>query len=267
LVLAFGAVYLIWGSTYLGIKYALESWPPFLMSGLRFTVAGIILYLWSGREEHGEAGCVTRPSVAQWWAAAIGGGLFFLCGNAGVVWAEKYISSGLAALLVASEPFWIILLNWALPGGKRPTGKILLGMLVGLVGVWLLFCADGQGESNWLGILLTLGASFAWAAGSVYATRAALPTQPALASGMQMLAGGVLLLLASVVTGEWMGFAPAAISAQAAWALVYLTVCGAVVAFTAYQWLLRATTPARAGGHVCVRQPGRGRAARLGDRW
>jgi drug/metabolite transporter (DMT)-like permease len=252
ILLAFGAVYVIWGSTFLGIKYAIESLPPFLMSGLRFTTAGIILYAWAAWAARKEADSPPRPSPAQWRAAAILGGLLFLGGNAGVVWAEKYIPSGLAALLIASEPFWVALLSWAVPGGKRPTGKVSLGLLIGFVGVWLLFGSGGEAGNNLLGVLLTLGAACSWAVGSVYSTRVKLPSHPALASGMQMLSGGALLLLASAATGEWTRFSPAAVSARSAWAFVYLISFGSIVAFTAYHWLLGVTTPAKAATYAYV---------------
>jgi len=132
LVAAFAAVYVVWGSTYLAIKFAIETLPPFLMAGARFLIAGFILYVWA------RARGAERPSWLHWRTSLIVGALLLLIGNGGVVTAEHYIASGLAALLVATEPLWVVLLNWARPGGARPTGKVMLGLLTGFAGVWLL---------------------------------------------------------------------------------------------------------------------------------
>jgi drug/metabolite transporter (DMT)-like permease len=248
---AFAAVYLIWGSTYLGIRYAIETLPPFLMSGGRFLVAGAALTLWA------RASGVARPTAAQLRSACVLGALFFLGGNGGVVWAEQYVASGVAALLVATEPLWIVLLGWARRGGSRPTAGVAAGLLVGFAGVWLLVESNAStgGAAGGRGLLATgvvLCASVSWAVGSLYSARAPLPGSPLLSAGIQMLAGGALLTVAGMASGEWKAFNPGAVSAVSVVAWLYLLVCGSVVAFTAYSWLLRAVAPARAATYAYV---------------
>ncbi len=251
---AFAAVYLFWGSTYLAIKYAIETLPPFLMSGWRFMIAGAALTAWahfSGAE---------RPTLSQWQSAAVIGALLFLCGNGGVVWAEQYIASGLAALLVATEPLWIVLLNWLRPGGVRPGMKVVLGLAVGFAGVWLLIGsglsgsggAVAGGGGTVLGAIVVIAAAFAWAIGSIYSLHAQLPASSALASGMQMLAGGALLTLAGTFSGEWSRLDLSRLSAVSVGAFMYLVVFGSIIAFTAYSWLLRSVSPVRASTYAYV---------------
>jgi len=251
---AFAAVYLFWGSTYLAIKYAIETLPPFLMSGWRFMIAGAALTAWahfSGAE---------RPTRSQWQSAAVIGALLFLCGNGGVVWAEQYIASGLAALLVATEPLWIVLLNWLRPGGVRPGMKVVLGLAVGFAGVWLLIGSglSGSGDAvaggggTVLGAIVVIAAAFAWAIGSIYSLHAQLPASSALASGMQMLAGGALLTLAGTFSGEWSRLDLSRLSAVSVGAFMYLVVFGSIIAFTAYSWLLRSVSPVRASTYAYV---------------
>lgn len=251
IIAAFGAVYLIWGSTYLAIKYALETLPPFLMSGGRFLVAGAALIIWAWRSG------VERPTKAQWLSAAIIGALLFLGGTGGVVWAEQYIASGLAALLVATEPLWIVLLNWARPGGTRPTVKTMIGLLVGFLGIWLLtgsagLVGDGADRASVLGAVVVTAAAFSWASGSLYSQRVELPASPLLASGMQMFLGGALLTLVGTYSGEWARFDVSRVSAVSAGAFFYLIIFGSIIAFTAYGWLLRQVSPALAATYAYV---------------
>lgn len=202
IVLAFAAVYVIWGSTYLGIRLAIETLPPFLMAATRFMTAGAILFAWA--VFNGEK---VRPSLNEWPRAFIIGGLLLLCGNGGVTWAEKHIASGLAALLVATEPLWVVVLNWGFTH-RRPNAKVLLGVLIGLAGVALLV-SDGLGQGahgsrlSLIGAGVVVLAGFAWAAGSVYSNRRPIRAVTSVASGMQMLAGGSLLLLLALVAGDF----------------------------------------------------------------
>lgn len=256
---AFAAVYLIWGSTYLAIKYAIETLPPFLMAGTRFLVAGALLYAWARwrGQKSADDEAAERPRPAQWRAAVIVGGLLLLCGNGGVVWAERYIASGLAALLVATEPLWIVLLNWTRPGGVRPNAKVALGLLTGFAGMLLLVGPGLNGSSdsggvNLFGAGLVVAAAFAWAAGSLYSLRAPAHRSALVASGMQMLAGGTLLMIASLLAGEWTRFDLNRASARSVIALLYLVVFGSIIAFTAYGWLLRTVTPARVATYAYV---------------
>ena len=251
IVLAFAAVYIIWGSTYIGIRLAIETLPPFLMAGTRFTLAGSILFLWAilKRER------VPR-SVTPWLRAFIVGGLLLLCGNGGVTWAEKYIPTSLAALLVATEPLWVVLLSWIF-SHKRPNSKVLLGALIGLGGVALLV-SDGlsQGYGNslfgMLGAVAVLLAGFAWAAGSVYSSRQPIQASTSMAAGMQMLAGGSLLLLLALVTGDVKHLNLSHASWTSIAAFFYLLVFGSLIGFTAYSWLLVNVTPSSAATYGYV---------------
>lgn len=252
LIAAFAAVYVIWGSTYLAIKYAIETLPTFLMAGIRFTVAGSILFAWARLSPGYE-----KPKLVHWWTSLIVGVLLLGIGNGGVVWGENYISSSLAALLVATTPFWIVALAWLFMGNRRPNLKVAAGLLVGFLGVWLLIAgrdAAGDGASNGqlFGIIAVLIATLGWAIGSLYGSRAQTVKSPALAAGMQMLAGGFILLVVGTVMGEWSTFDPAAVSLNSWLALVYLIVFGAIVAFTAYSWLLKNVAPAAVSTYAYV---------------
>lgn len=245
---AFAAVYLIWGSTYLAIRFAIETLPPFLMAGVRFIIAGGVLYLFA------RARGLARPTARQWRSAAVIGGLLLLGGNGGVVWSEQYVASGLVALLVATEPLWVALLDWARPGGSRPSRPTALGMVVGFVGVAVLVGPEGAtaGGIPWFPALVVLLAAGSWALGSLYSLRAPLPASPVVATGAEMLTGGVLLLLFGLLRGEAAAFDPAAVSLRSLLAVGYLTVFGSLVAFSAYVWLLRVASPARASTYAFV---------------
>ena len=255
LILAFAAVYIIWGSTYIAIRYAIETLPPFLMAASRFIIAGSILFAWARLNGNGGSW-----SFAHWRRAFVIGALLLLCGNGGVSWAEKYIASGLAALLVAIEPLWVVVLNW-IATRHRPNAKVLVGVLIGLVGVALLVgggVSDGSVQSNvsatmsFVGAGVVLVAGFAWAAGSVYSNRRPIKTATSLASGMQMLAGGGLLLVAALIAGDFHRLNLAAASWVSLAAFAYLVLFGSLVAFTAYGWLLRNVTPALAATYAYV---------------
>ncbi len=259
IILAFAAVYLIWGSTYLAIKYAIGTLPPFLMAGIRFLSAGAILFAWGSiRGERSDT--KARTSITQWRRAFITGALLLLCGNGGVTWAERYLPSGLTALLVATEPLWVVMLNWAIAGRRgsaRPNAKVLVGLFIGLAGVAVLVSGglnggSGNAAMRWIGAGAVIAAGLSWAGGSVYSIRRTIQASALLASGMQMLAGGALLIAVGLVTGEYrkLDFN------QASWlsigALFYLIVFGSIVAFTAYSWLLRTVSPARAATYAYV---------------
>jgi drug/metabolite transporter (DMT)-like permease len=252
IILAFAAVYIIWGSTYLGIRFAIETLPPFLMAGTRFTIAGVILFAWA----RFNGATVSSPPRVQWRHALVIGALLLLCGNGGVTWAEKYVPSSLAALLVASEPLWVVMLNWGF-GGKRPNWKVSLGVFLGLAGVALLVGTGLNNGGHVSGIMLAgagvvVLAGMAWAGGSVYASRNPIKGPTALGSGMQMMVGGSLLLLLSLVTGDFKQLNLAAASWVSLAAFGYLLLFGSLVSFTAYSWLLRNVTPASAATYAYV---------------
>jgi drug/metabolite transporter (DMT)-like permease len=232
-------VYLIWGSTYLAIRYAVETTPPFLMAAVRFLISGGFLY--TLRRCKGDP----RPEAVEWRSAAIIGIFLLVGGNGGVAWAEQFVTSSLAALLVATVPLWMVLIDTFRPAGERPGLAAVVGILIGFVGVVLLIgsAAGGADAANLPGAAALLFASLSWATGSIYGKSARLPASQLLGTGMQMLAGGVALMLLAIVRGEWSGFEMAAVSPRSALALAYLTVIGSS-AFVAYVWLLRvAPTP------------------------
>ena len=231
------ALYIIWGSTYLAIRYAVESLPPFLMASVRFLLAGTTVYAW--RRARGDA----VPSRQEWRSAAIIGILLLVGGNGGVTWAEQRVASGVASLLVGTLPLWMVLLDALRPGGRRPDWREILGVLTGFAGVVVLLrptqSTDGVGNIDLLGAAVVILAAFFWSVGSLYSRTASLPSSPLLATSMEMLTGGAGLLLLGTLSGEWGRLDLAAVSARSLWGLVYLTVFGSLVAFTAYTWLLR----------------------------
>lgn len=249
LLFAFAALYLVWGSTYLAIRVAIETLPPFLMAGARFLVAGGLLLAWV----RFRGGPPPRPG--EWRRSWITGGLLLVGGNGAVVWAEQWIPSGLVALLVASVPLWMVLVDWLWGRGPRPSAGLLLGMGWGLFGVGLLVAGQGMGPGGPLGIVagfVVVGGSISWAVGSILARYAPPASSPQGATARQMLAGGALLALAGVLTGEIGRLDPAAISLRSALALAYLVVFGSLVAFSAYVWLLQVSTPARVSTYAYV---------------
>ena len=247
--IAFACVYFIWGSTFLGIRFAIETLPPLWMAGVRFLIAGALLYGWVALR-----GTAVRPTSRQWALAVLQGALFFLLGNGGTTWAELRVPSGLAALTVATIPLWMVLLGWA-HGGPRPTRSVWLGVTLGLLGMTLLVVGpggSGSGRMDPIGAVALLIASISWSVGSVYTGKAACPANPLQSNAMVMLGGGILLLLVSAATGEWGRLDLGAASLRSVLSLLYLSVFGSIIAFTAYSYLLRATTPARVSTYAFV---------------
>lgn len=253
LIAAFAAVYIFWGSTYLAIKYAIETLPPFLMAGGRFVFAGAVLMVWARFTKDYET-----PKPAHWKTSFIVGTLLLLGGNGGVVFAEHYISSSLAALLVATEPFWIVLLSWLWLKKSRPNLKTVLGIAVGFFGVWLLIngqtanASAGVGSMQFFGALAVMLAALSWATGSIYGLRAPVPKSSILTAGMQMFAGGLVLLFVSLVTGEMSKFSFAQVSANSIYGTIYLIIFGSLIGFTAYSWLLKNAQPAMVATYAYV---------------
>lgn len=255
IILSFAAVYLIWGSTYLGIKYAIQTLPPFAMAATRFLTAGLILFVWGSLQAR-FAGERIRLSSEHWRRAFVIGALLFLCGNGGVTWAQRYLPSGLTALLVASEPLWVVLVNWTV-GGGRPNAKVVVGLFAGLAGVALLVGGGVTGSATsgvmgYVGAGVVIAAAFTWASGSLYSMRRPVQSSPVMAAGLQMIAGGALLLIVALLTGEFAKVDLRNASWASLGALAYLIVFGSIVAFTAYSWLLRKVAPARAATYAYV---------------
>ncbi|MFH1763367.1 MAG: EamA family transporter [Gemmatimonadota bacterium] len=247
--LALAGIYLIWGSTYLGIRIAIDTLPPFLMAGVRFLVAGGALLLWA------RARGADWPKAILWKASAISGILMFLGGNGAVVWAEQSVPSGLVALLVATVPLWIVLQDWASGRGGPPGMGVTFGILWGFAGVTLLVTGSEigmAGPQDLLGGLLVLVGAGCWAAGSLIARYGARPASSALGNGMQMVAGGGALLLLGLLRGEAAAFDPTGVSMASVLAFLYLVVFGSLVGFSSYIWLLRNTTPAVASTYAYV---------------
>ncbi|MDZ7268212.1 MAG: EamA family transporter [candidate division KSB1 bacterium] len=246
---AFSAVYFLWGSTYLAMRFAITSLPPFLMAATRFLTAGAALYLWErGRGTPG-------PDRRLWKVTAISGTLLLFTGNGGVVWAVQYVPSGLTAVLVAMVPLWIVVLMWVWQKRGQPDGRTLLGIFIGMAGIAVLVGPErllGSGAVDPAGMVVLILASLSWAAGSLYSTHRHLKAPPLLATGMQMLCGGFLLLVLGLLAGEGQKFSLEQVSLQSLLALIYLIVFGSLIGFTAYLWLLRVTTPAHASTYAFV---------------
>jgi drug/metabolite transporter (DMT)-like permease len=248
-IAAFAAVYLVWGSTYLAIRYAVETIPPLLMGGARFALSGALLVGWARARGSG------APTRAQWRDAAVAGVLMLCVGNGGVAWAEQRVPSGLAALIVAVVPLWMVVLEWARPRGSRPSMRVMLGIVVGLIGLIVLvgpatIVGNGIVDRSAAGVLMI--GSIAWAAGSLYNRYGARPESAALSTGMQMLGGSAALIAGGLLTGEARGFAIDNVS-RASWiGWSYLVTFGSLVGFTAYIYLLKAVTPAKASTYAYV---------------
>ena len=244
LIAAFAAIYFIWGSTYLSILFAIETIPPLLMAGVRFSVAGLLLYFWARRGER------AAPTRIQWRNAAIVGGLLLVVGNGCVVLAERLVPSGLASLLVASVPVWVVLLEWVRPGGVKPTRGVVAGVVLGVIGLVVLIGPSAlhpasAGGVRLAGVVLLTFASVSWAGGSIVAQHLELPKSAALSTAMEMICAGAILLVVSLIMGEPMHFDPSAVSARSLGGLLYLIAFGSIVAFSAYVWLLQVSTTAR----------------------
>lgn len=239
IALALGALYFIWGSTFLGMRFAIDSFPPFMMAALRFVTAGALLYGWLRWRG------VPAPRPKEWLGAAVVGTLLLAVGNAGVAYAEQSVSSGVAALMIATVPLWMAVFGcfWQ----QRPTSREWLGILVGTIGVVVLNLGGTlQASAFGAGILLLAAAS--WALGSLWGKRLAMP-QGAMASAAQMLTGGAVLVAASLLAQEpW----PAQVSAKSLYALAYLIVFGSFIAYSAYLFLLQNVRPALATSYAFV---------------
>lgn len=235
--LALIAVYIAWGSTYLAMRFAVETIPPFLMAGTRFLIAGMVVYLW--RCFAGDP----MPTRSQWRSSSIIGAFLLVGGIGGVAWAEQHVDSGFAALLVAAIPLWIVLVDAVRPGGKRPTRQTMAGVLVGIAGIAILVGPSqntgGPEGLNPLGVIAIMLSSLSWSIGSIYSRGADLPGSALLGTGMEMLAGSAGLFLLGTLTGEWGRLELAAVSLRSLGGLVYLILVGSLVGFTAYTWLLR----------------------------
>ncbi|MFM8321709.1 MAG: EamA family transporter [Chloroflexota bacterium] len=231
-------LYIVWGSTYLAIRFSVETLPPFLLAAFRFLMAGGLLM--ALMRLRGAA----WPTRREWRTTAVVGIFLLLGGNGLVTWAEQHVVSGVAALIIGSTPLWIVLVDALRPGGRRPSALTLLGVLVGFAGIALLIGPGSfQGAAGGVDLLgagaLAL-ASLLWAIGSIYGREhhAELPRLPLLATSMEMLAGGAAMLLVATLLGEWGRLDLAAVTPRSAWALLYLVLVGSLLGYTSYSWLL-----------------------------
>lgn len=249
LALAFASVYIVWGSTYLAIKFAVATIPPYLMGGTRFILSGVILFAWARWR-----GAPT-PTRLEWRDAAVVGTLLLAGGNGAVSWAEQRVPSGVTALLVASVPMWMVLIDWARPHGKRPTVTVAVGLLIGLGGVAVLAApgfTGGARSALGVGAVVLMLGSIAWAAGSIYSRQGARPRSAEMSTALQMITGSVALLAIGIAAGELPNLQLAAVSTKSFLGWLYLVTFGSLVGFTAYSYLLRETTPAKATTYAYV---------------
>jgi drug/metabolite transporter (DMT)-like permease len=235
--LALIAIYLAWGSTYLAIRFAVETLPPFLMASTRFLISGAILILW--RQLAGDA----PPRRTEWRSTVLVGLFLLVGGNGGVSWAEQYVPSGIAALIVGSTPLWIVLLDAFRPGGQKPSPWVLVGILIGFLGIVVLVAPtdprDLLHRLHPLGTLVLILAALSWAIGSLIGRDAPLPSSALMATAWEMLFGGLGLLLLGSLTREWGRLNLQGASPKSIYGLVYLIVVGSLIGFTCYTWLLR----------------------------
>src|SRR5437867_55719 len=225
MITAFAAVYIVWGSTYLAIRFGVETIPPFMMAGSRFVTAGCLLYAWA-RSRGAEA-----PTRIEWRSAAIIGTLLLFVGNGGVTWAERRVPSSIAALLVATVPMWIVLLDWLWQGATRPRPGVVVGLIVGFAGVLILIGPDqllGHNRIDLPGVGALMIATVSWAIGSLYSRKAALPSSPLLTTSMEMLTGGAVLFLVAAFSGEFQRFDLDTVSVRSWLSVGYLSLFGSI---------------------------------------
>jgi drug/metabolite transporter (DMT)-like permease len=233
--LALGAVYVIWGSTYLAIREAVLTLPPLLMASVRFLVAGALLYAWAIRRGDRVA---DRPGWPQWRAACVVGVLLLLVGNGGVVLAERSVPTGVTALVIATTPLWMAMID-RIFFGQRLAPQAIAGLVLGFGGLGLLVGGTGGGKLDAVGMVILLAAAIGWSIGSMYSRTARLPSRPLVTTSMEMLAGGVALAIAGAIHGEFSDIHPERFTTASLFGLAYLIVFGSWVAFSAYVWLLR----------------------------
>lgn len=250
LISAFAIVYFVWGSTYLAIKIVVNTLPPLSSAGVRFLLAGMILY--SFKRLRG----IPKPEKHHWKSSAIAGAIFFLISNGGIMIAIQYVDSGITALLVALTPCWIVIID-RISGKTRETGILtIIGLSLGLFGLLILFnpfkAVSASGELNLLAAAAIVLCSISWAFGSIFVREAKLPESRSLSAAMQMICGGVLLIIAGAIRGEWLSMDIQRVSSESIFAFIYLVFIGSIVAFTAFNWLLKTTTSAKAGTYAFV---------------
>jgi drug/metabolite transporter (DMT)-like permease len=235
--LALLALYIVWGSTYLGIKVAIETIPPFFHAGVRFLISGLILVIWQHAAGH------PLPTRRQWISTALIGSLLLLGGNGLVAWAEQFIPSGIAALIISSVPMFLVIGEAMRPHGVKPNWQGIVGLLIGFVGIFILVgpseISGSTTKLNPFGVAALLSACLFWTIGSIYSKSADLPKSSLMNTGAQMLMGSMSLFIISLVSGELNGWDVTAVSARSIYGLSYLIFVGSLVGFVSYGWLLQ----------------------------
>lgn len=230
-------LYIVWGSTYFGIKVAIETIPPFFHAGIRFLISGLILVIWQ------RAVGSTMPTRNQWIATFIIGNLLLLGGNGLVAWAEQTIPSGIAALIIGSVPLFLVVMEAIRPKGVKPNWQSIVGLIIGFIGIFILVgpaeIAGSETRLNPFGVIALLGACLFWAIGSIYSKSADLPKSTLMTTGAEMLMGSIGLFIVSLLTGELNGWNPAEVSTRSLIGLVYLITIGSIIGFGSYIWLLQ----------------------------
>jgi drug/metabolite transporter (DMT)-like permease len=249
-ILAFFGIYVIWGSTYLAIRFTLETLPPLISSGLRFFLAGIILYIFVRLTSK-----VENPTLPQWRSASIIGGFLILGGNGNVVLAEQYVPSGVAALIIATIPVWMVILEWLWLKQLPPSKTTWVGIGLGFLGVAVLIVPDLTSKTFHLhpmGVMGLLLAALLWSIGSLYAKKLDLPQSVILATSMEMIIGGMMMVCVGFIRGEWTSVHLELFSVKSIVAFIYLTLCGSLWGFTAYIWLLKNVGAVRVSSYAFV---------------
>ena len=248
LIVAFAAVYLIWGSTYLGIRFAIETIPPFIMCGLRFIIGGLMMLVWARTQGAG------WPNKIELRNAALIGTLLMVGGTGAVTWAEQTVPSGLTALVVGTVPLWIVFFDWLSPHGTKPTPLMIAGLVIGSIGVGLLIAPGhfaGADHLNPIGAVVLVLACGSWAFGSIRSRHTVLPKPGTMSIAIQLLTAGIVLLILSSLSGEWPKLDLSLVSLKSTASLLYLAIIGSL-AFVAYLWLIKAAGPARAATYAYV---------------
>jgi drug/metabolite transporter (DMT)-like permease len=249
LISAFAAVYIIWGSTYLAIRFAIETIPPFLMAGSRFLIAGAMLYFYA------RLNGAPRPSAKHIKSTSMIGILLLVGGNGGVVWAEQLIPSGITALIITIEPLWVVLILWFTKEGKTPSWHVWLGILMGITGIIILIGMQDLSNVrniNITGFIVLQCATLSWALGSVYSSKADLPSSSIMTTGLQMFIGGLVLVAISFFSREFQSFNIDEITLSSLFAVIYLIFFGSIIGYTAYSWLTREVSPGKLSTYAYV---------------
>jgi drug/metabolite transporter (DMT)-like permease len=252
ILVSFAIIYFFWGATYLAIRFAIQTIPPFLMAGIRFTLAGSILYLWRSRTDR------VNPRTPEIRKSILVGLLLIVGGNGVLVWCEQYLPSGLAALILAIIPIWMVLLDSIFVVKKRPASLTITGILLGVGGVALLSGVDrtvllstaGHQASVFFYTFILVMAGLSWAAGSLYSRTIISSASLLKLTGIQMLGGGLFMILLGSALGEWSQVHPENLSLRSVFSLIYLILFGSLLSYSAYNWVLRKSSPAKVGTYA-----------------